>query len=288
MTIFYAALPIIGWGLMPILAKILKGSAYAQLLGTSISAFLFSFLFSFFIPTNYSLTGFIVSLFSGVFWSFGQLYQFKAITLSTVSKVMPLSNGSQLIFTTLWAVLLLREWYTASMIALGIFSLVGIICGILLTNYSEQKELNQMTASYKYINNILLSSLFLSIYVILNRLFAISSANLLFPQAIGMLSISVWLFITRRNKIPKTNERIAISKNLLTGLFWSIANIGMFITSESLGVSTSFALSQCCVILSTLGGILIFHEKKSKKERVLILVGILLMMLSVFGLSRLK
>ncbi len=33
---------------------------------------------------------------SGIFWSLGQLMQFKAIQIASVSKVMPISNGSQL------------------------------------------------------------------------------------------------------------------------------------------------------------------------------------------------
>lgn len=48
----------------------------------------------------------------------------------------------------------------------------------------------------------------------------------------------------------------------MTGLSWSIANLGMFLATAVLGVATSFSISQACVIVATIGGILIFKQKK--------------------------
>lgn len=42
LTIIIALLPVMGWGLMPIVANLKKSSPHEQLLGTSISAFIFS------------------------------------------------------------------------------------------------------------------------------------------------------------------------------------------------------------------------------------------------------
>ncbi len=52
----------------------------------------------------------------------------------------------------------------------------------------------------------------------------------------------------------------------MTGLSWSIANLGMFLATAVLGVATSFSISQACVIVATIGGILIFKQKKSPLE----------------------
>ncbi|WP_231106495.1 GRP family sugar transporter, partial [Streptobacillus moniliformis] len=63
--------------------------------------------------------------------------------------------------------------------------------------------------------------------------------------------------------------------NLITGILWSIANLGMFITTNTLGVTISFSISQSCLIVATLGGIIFFKEKKNKKEWFAILIGII-------------
>ncbi len=75
---------------------------------------------------------------SGIFWSLGQLMQFKAIQIASVSKVMPISNGSQLTFTTLLAVILFNEWTSFKMLLIGSLSILCIILGILLTNYQTK------------------------------------------------------------------------------------------------------------------------------------------------------
>ncbi len=75
---------------------------------------------------------------SGIFWSLGQLMQFKAIQIASVSKVMPISNGSQLTFTTLLAVILFNEWTSSKMLLIGSLSILCIILGILLTNYQTK------------------------------------------------------------------------------------------------------------------------------------------------------
>ena len=59
---------------------------------------------------EYTLTGTIAALISGSFWAAVNISNFKALATGAVSKVMPLSNGTQLLFTSLASGILLREW----------------------------------------------------------------------------------------------------------------------------------------------------------------------------------
>ncbi|MFI4757323.1 GRP family sugar transporter, partial [Listeria monocytogenes] len=115
-----ALLPVLGWGFMPIIANLRKSTPEEQLLGTSISALLFALILFWILSPEITVLSFIVSFISGIFWSFGQLLQFKGIAASSVAKAMPISNGTQLVGATLFAVLVFREWQTVTAVIIGV------------------------------------------------------------------------------------------------------------------------------------------------------------------------
>lgn len=53
----------------------------------------------------------------------------------------------------------------------------------------------------------------------------------------------------------------------------------MLLTVKSLGLAVGFSLSQMGIIISTLGGIFILGERKTKKELIYVIVGCLLVIL---------
>ena len=53
--------------------------------------------------------------------------------------------------------------------------------------------------------------------------------------------------------------------NMTTGLLWGLGNICMLLTMREIGLAISFSLSQMGIIISTLGGIFLLGERKSKK-----------------------
>jgi glucose uptake protein len=285
LTYLIALLPVLGWGLMPIIANLKKSNPEEQLLGTSISALFFSVLLFIILKPEISFLSFCVSFISGVFWSIGQLLQFKGIKLSSVSKAMPVSNGTQLTFTTLFAVLIFKEWKTTNMVLIGIMAILIIIIGITITSYQKKHSQITESATLSVYLIISLSSLFLALYVVTNQLFSVSGYTIILPQSIGMLCSAIIIYVfSHKGTINISN----ISFNFITGLSWSIANLGMFLTTIKLGVATSFSISQACVIVATIGGIFIFKEKKSRVEWIIIISGISLIMLGVTLLSLLK
>lgn len=137
----------------------------------------------------------------------------------------------------------------------------------------------------KCVGVVLLSSLFLSLYVVTNQIFLIEGYRIILPQSVGML-ITSSIIVKYFSKEIVYMENVLF--NLITGILWSIANLGMFITTNTLGVTISFSISQSCVIVATLGGIIFFKEKKNKKEWLAIFIGIILIMSGVFMLSIIK
>lgn len=53
--------------------------------------------------------------------------------------------------------------------------------------------------------------------------------------------------------------------NMTTGLLWGLGNICMLLTMREIGLAISFSLSQMGIIISTLGGIFLLGERKSKE-----------------------
>ena len=52
---------------------------------------------------------------------------------------------------------------------------------------------------------------------------------------------------------------------MTTGLLWGLGNICMLLTMREIGLAISFSLSQMGIIISTLGGIFLLGERKSKE-----------------------
>ncbi len=110
-------------------------------------------------------------------------------------------------------------------------------------------------------------------YVVVARLFNVDGWSALFPQAIGMLIGG--LILTYKHK-PFNKYAI---RNIIPGLIWAAGNMFLFISQPKVGVATSFSLSQMGIVISTLGGIFLLGEKKTKRQLISITIGIVLIIL---------
>lgn len=98
--IFFYFLPAIGWGVMPLIAKLTRSKPINQLVGTTTAAVLVSLLFTFLIKPEFTNFSVMIAFVSGCFWAIGQYFQFYSFQFLPVSEAMPISNGTQLIGTT--------------------------------------------------------------------------------------------------------------------------------------------------------------------------------------------
>ncbi|WP_458353254.1 RhaT/GlcU family sugar-proton symporter [Peribacillus frigoritolerans] len=283
MDILLALLPALFWGSIVLFNVKLGGGPYSQTLGTTIGALIFSIGVYIFADIKLSLLVFGVGVVSGLFWAVGQANQLKSIDLMGVSKTMPISTGLQLISTTLFGVIVFNEWSTMKAIILGVLALIFIIIGIVLTSLEDKESKEGKSGNLKKGIVILLISTFgYLVYVVVARLFDVDGWSALFPQAIGM--VIGGLLLTFKHK-PFNKYAI---RNIIPGLIWAAGNMFLFISQPRVGVATSFSLSQMGIVISTLGGIFILREKKTKRQLIGIVIGIILIIIAgiMLGLAK--
>lgn len=271
MDILLAILPALFWGSIVLFNVKLGGGPYSQIFGTTLGALVFSIGVYIFIKPVLTPVMIIVGIISGLFWALGQANQLKSIDLIGVSKTMPISTGMQLVSTTLFGVIIFHEWSTTTSVVLGVLALLCIIIGIVLTSLQSKEEKNdeQKGNFKKGIVMLLISTLGYLVYVVIIRLFGIDGWSALLPQAIGMVLGGILLTFKHQ---PFNKYAI---RNIIPGLIWAAGNMFLFISQPRVGVATSFSLSQMGIVISTLGGIFILGEKKTKRQFIAIVIGII-------------
>jgi glucose uptake protein len=273
MDILLAILPAIFWGSIVLFNVKLGGGPYSQTLGTTIGALIFSAVIYFVVHPVLTPLIFIVGIVSGLFWAVGQSNQLKTIDYIGVSKTMPISTGMQLVTTSLFGVIVFHEWSTTTTVILGVLALIFIVIGIVLTSLESEKNAEQSGQFKKGIVTLIISTIGYLVYVVVARLFNVDGWSALFPQAIGMLIGG--LILTYKHK-PFNKYAI---RNIIPGLIWAAGNMFLFISQPKVGVATSFSLSQMGIVISTLGGIFLLGEKKTKRQLISITIGIVLIIL---------
>ncbi|MBC1520139.1 GRP family sugar transporter [Listeria aquatica] len=273
MNILVALVPAVMWGLMPLAVAKSGGKPKQQIIGTAFGALLFAVFVFLFTDPHYTATILIASFISGAFWCLGQMNQFRAFTQVGVSKTMPISTGMQLVGTSLFGVFAFHEWETTAKLVLGFSALALIIIGIFMTSYQQYKDDGSEQNMKKGIITLLISSIGYVGYVVTTRFFDISGWDAILPQAVGMVVASFVFTIGGRDE-PRFTKATFLT--IIPGLMWATGNLALLFSNRMVGVATGFSLSQMGVVLSTLGGILILGEKKTKKELVFVLLGVVL------------
>lgn len=274
MNMVIALIPAIMWGLMPLLVAKIGGSPHQQILGTSIGALIFATGMYLFSDPHYTSVILIASFISGAFWSLGQMLQFKAFTQIGVSQTMPLSTGLQLIGTSLFGVFAFHEWGTPAKLLLGFSALAIIIVGIFLTSY-EQNKANNTKNRKAGILTLLVSTIGYVGYVVITRWFNIDGWDAILPQAFGMVAAALMFSI--KGEEPRFVKQTWL--NIFPGIMWATGNLALLFSNKLVGIATGFSLSQMGVVLSTLGGVLLLGEKKTKKELIAMIIGIVLVII---------
>lgn len=279
MKIFLALVPALGWGLIPIITgKVPDSRPTNQILGVGLGAILMGLVF--WLLARPAMTGriFCLSLISGMAWAIGQLGQFVAFTRMGVSKTMPISTGLQLVGNTLIGVLIFGEWQTRQQYLLGSLALVLIIVGVALTAISPD---SQQTGSLgKDLLFLFLTTIGYWIYSAFPKTVTASSQSLFFPQMLGiLLAASLYALFTKQGEVF---HQPATYWDMLAGLSYGIAALAYIYSAKANGVTLAFIYSQLCVIISTLGGMIILGEHKHGKELVMTLVGLVLIIIGAF------
>ncbi len=273
-NILFGLIPALMWGIQPLVMTKLGSNSQKKLMGMSMGIFLFSLaLIPFYGPKNLTSKIFLISLLDGMALSFGLFYQIKGLEVLGVSKGTPISSGSQLLFASLVAALYFKEWQGLKQYSIGFFAIVLIILGISLTSYQE-KSSNKKSSNLKGgIIILLLSSLGFVVYTIIPRIFNIEVRSALQGQGLGLLLLSSYFY--KKSSSDKILSKGSI-KHIITGLIFSLGNISLMISNKINGLALGFTLTQMSLVIASLGGLIFLKEDKSKKEVLLTLIGLIL------------
>lgn len=282
MDLLIALLPALLWGSVVLINVKVGGSPYEQIMGTVLGAFIIGTITYFIVQPELNLKILAVGIISGAFWALGQGNQLKSVELIGVSKTMPISTGLQLVSTTLISVLFFNEWTTTKAVVLGIAALLFLVIGVILTSLKGDNEDGGNNNYKKALPILIISTMGYVTYVVIGQFFEVEGWDALFPQAIGMVIGGILLSFKHQ---PKKKN---VLKNIIPGVVWALGNMALFYSQPKVGVATSFSFSQMLVVVSTLGGIFILKEKKTKKQYIGIAIGIILIIVAAFLLGLAK
>lgn len=286
LNLLIGLMPMIGWGLFPILTGKFGGKPVNQILGTTYGTLLFAIVVALVRQTP-MLSGkaLLFSFLSGAFWSMGQILVFYAFAEMGVSRTMPVSTGFQLVGASLWSVLVLGEWAGGKAKLIGFSAIILIIFGVWLTTFSE-KKLPKEDGGMNAVKGVLLVACaeigYLG-YSAFPQAVKVNAFSAFLPQALGMAVVaSIFAIATKSNRASQPFKTKSSYTNIISGFFFAFAALTYLISARPSvnGLATGFILSQMNVVIATLGGIYILHEKKTRKEMGYILVGLVLVVIA--------
>lgn len=272
--ILVGLVPALGWGFQSIVMQKIGGKYSNKVLGMGITTLIIGIICYILKPEQLTTNVIIGSVLCGICLSLGQIGQIRSFDLVGVSTAMPVSAGEQLLGTTLIGAAVFHEWSKSLQWTLGIVALILVIVGIVCTAFTEDKS----KGSNVKLGLLILtgSSIALVGYATLPTFFGISGWGIFLPQSIALIITDIVVL-----GVQKDSQMLAPStwKNMITGLFFGAANIGIILSNQMNGVAVGYTLSQLNVVVATLGGLLILHEVKTKKELRYTLLGLALIVI---------
>ncbi|MGX7197478.1 GRP family sugar transporter [Enterococcus olivae] len=286
MTILIALIPMLAWGSIGLVSGKLGGDANQQTLGMTIGAFLFSLLVYIILQPGLTLWIVLIGFLSGMLWTVGQNGQFHGMKYMGISVGLPMSTGMQLFLNTVAGAIFFHEWTKTRDFVVGFLALFFLVFGAYLTAKRDKNDVQPDTDRLydfsKGFRALIFSTIGYGSYTILIRWAELDPTAIILPQSLGMF-IGANLFAFR-----KIEWNQYVWKNMASGLLWGVGNVCMLLTVQELGLAIGFSLSQMGIIISTLGGIFLLGERKTKKELRWVLWGCLLVIVGGLLLGYLK
>lgn len=272
--------PLLGWGLFPTIASKIGGKPVNQIIGTTFGTFIFALVYNLVqgiaLPSGAAL---IWSIISGIGWASAQILTFHSFTLVGSSRAMPITTAFQLLGTSLWGVFALGDWPSTSDKLVGFLALALIILGAWMTTWSEHRTDENSAKLRKAVIILLVGEIGYWAYSAAPQAAKIDGSESFLPQAIGMCLVAICYAVYLKVKEPSQRSALAQGgsyKQIISGFFFAFAALTYLISAQPNmnGLATGFILSQTSVVLATLTGIWFLHEKKTKKEMVVTLIGL--------------
>lgn len=276
MNIVWMLLPAIAWGVLPLIVSQLGGRPDNQIFGTAVGTLIASLVVQLIVHPAINVTSFIMAMIAGAFWIIGQLGQYTGYANVGVSKTMPISTGLQLVGTSLVGVFLFGEWSTTIAKLVGGLGVLLLVIGVIMTSIQDRQEVTGSNQR-RTIVMLIVTTIGFIVFNAIPKALSASGIAIFLPESVGMMvAVIVYMLISGQGRIVA--ER-ASWLNIIGGLVFSVASLTYIVSVSQNGVNTAFVVSQLSVVLSTLGGMVFLHERKSKRELVLTLSGLVLIVI---------
>ena len=274
--------PLLGWGLFPTIASKFGGRPVNQIFGATVGTLIFAIILAVVkgigIPGGMAL---IFSIISGAGWAFGQIITFKAFGLVGSSRAMPITTAFQLLGASLWGVFALGNWPGIANKMIGFVALIVILVGARMTVWSEKSEQEYSQNLRKAVVSLLIGEIGYWVYSAAPQATDIGGLKAFLPQAIGMVIVAVIYALMNMNKGNAFKEAVSW-KQIISGFFFAFAALTYLISAQPNmnGLATGFVLSQTSVVLATLTGIFFLNQKKTPKELMITIIGLVLILIA--------
>lgn len=276
MNYLFLFIPAIGWGLMPLfVAGVKKSNIYHQIIGSVLGAFLFGVVVTLIKRPAFNITSFLLAMVAGAAWVVGQCGQYYSYSKIGVSETMPLSTGLQLIGVPLVGVLIFGEWASTQAKLFGFLGILALVVGVAFTSLTDKgtAEGNKQNQTSTMIILALTTLGYITSSSIPKALKG-DGVMIFLGQTIGMMIATfIYLVATKQLKVLKEKESYQV---IPAGVIFAIAALSYIISVQMNGVNLAFVMSQLCVVISTLGGIVFLHEQKTKKGYIYTAIGLVL------------
>lgn len=274
--------PLIGWGLFPTIASKFGGKPVNQIIGATVGTLIFAIVF--FASTSHSFpTGMdlFFALLSGAGWSFGQIMTFKAFEYVGSSRAMPVTTAFQLLGASLWGVFALGNWPGVTNKIIGFIALIVILIGARMTVWDEHSEATNSKLLRKAVVILLIGEIGYWLYSAAPQATDIGGKAAFLPQAIGMVIVAViYGLMNMKESNPFTMKVTWLQ--IISGFFFAFAALTYLISAQPNmnGLATGFVLSQTSVVLATLTGIYFLNQRKTSKEMLVTVIGLVLILVA--------
>ena len=276
MRYLFLFLPAIGWGLMPMfVAGVKKSNIYHQIVGSVLGAFIFGAVVTLIKRPAFNTTTFLLAMMAGAAWVIGQCGQYYSYSKVGVSETMPISTGLQLIGVPLVGVLIFGEWASTQAKLFGFIGILALIIGVACTSLTDKgtaegNKKNQTTTMIV----LVLTTLGYIISSSIPKALKGDGVMIFLGETIGMMIATlIYLIGSKQIKVLKEKQSYQV---IPAGIIYAIAALSYIISVQMNGVNLAFVMSQLCVVISTLGGIVFLHEQKTKKGYIYTAIGLVL------------
>ncbi|MCD8922841.1 ribose/proton symporter RbsU [Staphylococcus epidermidis] len=274
--------PLLGWGLFPTIASKFGGRPVNQIFGATVGTLIFAIVLALFkgigLPGGMAL---VFSLISGAGWAFGQIITFKAFELVGSSRAMPITTAFQLLGASLWGVFALGNWPGITDKIIGFLALLVILIGARMTVWTETKQQEYSKNLRNAVLLLLVGEIGYWLYSAAPQATDIGGFKAFLPQAIGMVIVAVIYALMNMSKGNAFKEKVSWQQ-IISGFFFAFAALTYLISAQPNmnGLATGFVLSQTSVVLATLTGIFFLNQKKTSKELMITIVGLVLILVA--------